>query len=91
LLENLRGNEITIVGMSGRFPGASDICLGVEKISVHDNFFDLGGDSLMAIHLLAQLHTAFSTELHLPELLERPTVAGMAEVIEERQASLALK
>jgi len=63
--------------------------LGIRQMSIHDNFFDLGGDSLLAIELLAQLHTEFAVELRLAELLKTPTVASMAQIIEERQTRQA--
>lgn len=55
--------------------------LGVERVGIYDNFFALGGHSMLAAQLLAALRSAFHVEIPLPSLFEVPTVAGMAERI----------
>ncbi|KJK46423.1 acyl carrier protein, partial [Saccharothrix sp. ST-888] len=47
-----------------------------------DDFFDLGGDSLMALHLIAKANTTFDIELPHHTLLEAPTAAQMATYID---------
>jgi amino acid adenylation domain-containing protein len=56
--------------------------LRVEKIGVHDNFFALGGHSLLVDQVMSRVHSAFSVEIRLSSLFETPTVAGLAETIE---------
>jgi acyl transferase domain-containing protein len=53
--------------------------LGVERVEIYDNFFALGGHSILGAQLLAMLRAAFHVEIPLPSLFEVPTVAGMAE------------
>ncbi len=50
-------------------------------IGVHDNFFDLGGDSLAAAVLFAQIEESFGRELPLSTLLQAPTVARLARIL----------
>ncbi len=61
--------------------------LQVERVSVHDNFFNLGGNSLLITSLASRIRTAFQIELALPRLFVRPTVAGLAQIVEEAQAA----
>ncbi len=57
-----------------------------EEISRHDNFFQIGGDSLLAARLLARLEHAQAVSLSLVRLFETPTPAGLAQAVEEAQA-----
>ena len=57
--------------------------LGVDKIGVHDDFFDLGGDSLLSIRILARAGKA-NIRLSPQDFFDYPTIAGQA-----RRAKLA--
>jgi pyochelin synthetase len=57
--------------------------LQVEKVGIHDNFFELGGDSLQATKVVARLRETFQINLPLQSLLETPTLANLAEFIEQ--------
>jgi amino acid adenylation domain-containing protein len=56
--------------------------LDVEPISVTDNFFDLGGHSLLGTQVASRVREAFKVEIPLRKLFELPTVAGLAQLIE---------
>lgn len=56
--------------------------LGADQIGVRDNFFDLGGHSLLVTQLISRVREAFQVEMAPRELFEAPTVAGLAERIE---------
>ncbi len=56
--------------------------LEIESVSVHDNFFLLGGHSLLGTQLIGQIRSAFSVDLALRSLFDSPTVAELAEEIE---------
>jgi acyl carrier protein len=57
--------------------------LNVDQIGIHDNFFDLGGQSLAAMGIISQVIKHFQVELPLRSLFQSPTVADMATVIAE--------
>ncbi|HSG38293.1 MAG TPA: amino acid adenylation domain-containing protein, partial [Thermoanaerobaculia bacterium] len=56
--------------------------LGVEKLGVHDDFFEAGGDSLMAIRALFRIRKAVGVELPVRSFFDSPTVAQLAEEVE---------
>jgi amino acid adenylation domain-containing protein len=55
--------------------------LEVQEIGVHDNFFDLGGNSLKAAQLFFHLETVFGKQLPLATLFQAPTIAELADVL----------
>jgi amino acid adenylation domain-containing protein len=60
--------------------------LKVKTIGVHDNFFELGGHSLLATQVVSRMRKEFQVEITLVSLFESPTVAAMAEKIEQAKA-----
>jgi amino acid adenylation domain-containing protein len=61
--------------------------LRVERVGVHDNFFDLSGHSLQATQMISRAQTAFHVEISLRALFDSPTVAGFAECVEKLMQS----
>ncbi len=56
--------------------------LGRQRISVHANFFDIGGTSLGAVRLLAQINERFQLNLPLQTIFSAPTIAECARTVE---------
>ncbi|HLJ02689.1 MAG TPA: amino acid adenylation domain-containing protein [Solirubrobacteraceae bacterium] len=56
--------------------------LGVEELGVTDNFFDLGGHSLMAVRLFAEIERRMSVRLPLSALFETATIEGLAKLVD---------
>jgi acyl carrier protein len=61
--------------------------LGIEQIGIHDPFFELGGNSLMGILIIAQLQKALQTPLSAAVLFEYPTIATLAAMLATNQGS----
>jgi amino acid adenylation domain-containing protein len=57
--------------------------LNIPRIGLNDNFFDLGGHSLLATQVISRVCTRFQVQVPLRVLFETPTVAGLAQVIEQ--------
>lgn len=57
--------------------------LGVGEIGVRDNFFEMGGHSLLAVRLFAQIEKYFDKRLPLATLFQAPTIAQLAEIIQK--------
>ncbi|MBV9787343.1 MAG: hypothetical protein JOZ51_04170, partial [Chloroflexi bacterium] len=57
--------------------------LGVQQVGIHDNFFDLGGNSLSGITLIGQLKERFRVHIPTVSLYEGPTVSALAKLIEQ--------
>jgi amino acid adenylation domain-containing protein len=60
--------------------------LKLKTIGVRDNFFELGGHSLLATQVVSRMRKEFQVEITLVSLFESPTVAAMAEKIEQATA-----
>jgi thioesterase domain-containing protein/acyl carrier protein/NAD(P)-dependent dehydrogenase (short-subunit alcohol dehydrogenase family) len=58
----------------------------MHPISVDQDFFELGGDSLLGARLFTQMEKTFQMELPLTALLEAPTIRQVAEIIRGRKA-----
>ena len=62
----------------------SDV-LGVERIGIHDDFFAMGGHSLLAAQLVSRVTDSMQVGLPIRRLFDTPTVAGIAEHVETLQ------
>ena len=62
--------------------------LGVKKVKLDDNFFALGGHSLLGVKMIAEIQakTGLEDELKLSDLLEFPTLGAFAQHLESLTA-----
>ena len=60
--------------------------LGVEQIGINDNFFQLGGDSILSAQIMNRVRAALQVELSFLIFFQQPTVANMAVSITQLQA-----
>jgi len=57
-------------------------CFGLDRVGVEDNFFELAGNSLLAIQIVTRANAALGTDLPMAALLEMPTIAELARRVE---------
>ncbi|MCC5616012.1 SDR family oxidoreductase [Nostoc sp. CHAB 5836] len=55
--------------------------LGIEKIGIYDNFFDLGGSSLIGVEIISQLQKELNAHIPIISIYERPTISSLAELL----------
>jgi amino acid adenylation domain-containing protein len=83
--ENLLRDEAFVGARTPTEQGVTEIILSLlslKSMSVNDNFFYLGGDSLFGIQVIARLSESFHVELPLLCLFDYPTVAELAAEVE---------
>lgn len=63
----------------------SDV-LKTKDISVNDNFFDIGGNSLVAISVFSKMESAFNSEMRLREFFDSPRIRDLAGLIDFKES-----
>jgi non-ribosomal peptide synthetase component F/thioesterase domain-containing protein/acyl carrier protein len=58
--------------------------LGIKQIGINDNFFDLGGNSLLAVRLFTEIEREFAKKLPLATLFEAPTIEELANLLRRK-------
>ncbi|HET9478021.1 MAG TPA: phosphopantetheine-binding protein, partial [Pyrinomonadaceae bacterium] len=72
-------------GVQQSLAGIWSDLLGLPQVGIHDNFFDLGGHSLLTTQLISRVRELFKVELPLRQVFQQPTIAALAIVIEQAQ------
>ncbi len=86
---NLESGDRTVVFVAPRTPLEETLVnlwqevLSIRPISIHDNFFDLGGHSLMAVQVVSRLREVAAIELPLRLTFETPTIADLATYLDK--------
>ena len=65
--------------------------LKIDKVGIYDNFFDLGGNSLLATRINSRLRQTFELDLPLRSIFEKPTIMAIAEYIQAIQITIEQK
>jgi len=65
--------------------------LGLDRVGVNDNFFDLGGHSLAAMRIVSRVTDRFNLKMSTQLLFQSPTVRAMAAVIAGHQGEAAME
>ncbi|MBR7671820.1 amino acid adenylation domain-containing protein [Streptomyces daliensis] len=76
--------EVVLAGLFGEV-------LGLERVNAEESFFELGGDSLLAMRLIARVRSVLDTEVSIRELFGAPTVAGVARAISDGEGGSRIK
>jgi thioesterase domain-containing protein len=61
-----------------------EFTFGKTGISIHDNYFEMGGKSLLAVSMFGRINREFQTRLLPTTILENPTIASLAGLLEAR-------
>ncbi len=67
--------------------------LNLERVGIHDNFFEQGGDSLLVVQLMVRMCNQFNVELPVHVMFEQPTIAELAEQVDallKQETAIAL-
>ena len=55
--------------------------LGIDRVGTNDDFFDLGGHSMLAVRMLSSVHDVLGVELSLVTIFDRPTIRELADAV----------
>ncbi len=61
--------------------------LGVDKVGIHDNFFDLGGHSLVAVRVVNLIKRKLGRTVRVANIYQAPTVERMASILDDREVA----
>ncbi len=72
-----------------KLAGVWENTFNIRPIGIHDNFFGLGGHSLIAVKLIAAIEKETGRKLRLSTIFQQPTIARLARVMQEGQPTMA--
>ncbi|HBL59093.1 MAG TPA: hypothetical protein DDZ80_11385 [Cyanobacteria bacterium UBA8803] len=64
--------------------------IGIKNINHNDNFFEIGGDSLLAAQLIPRIRQRLGVDLSVATLFENPTIASLAQLVNPKAESIEL-
>jgi len=79
-------SDTTISSRTQALAGMWQRLLQIESIGPQDNFFDLGGDSALAVQLFSEIEGVFGQQLPPVMIYHVPTISSMAALLEKRTA-----
>jgi len=75
--------------VEAKLAGIWEEVLGLESVSVNENFFDLGGHSLLLVRLHSKLTQQFETSLSIIDLFRLPSISSLARALIAERSSIA--
>ncbi|HEX2076791.1 MAG TPA: amino acid adenylation domain-containing protein [Longimicrobium sp.] len=77
-------------GLEERMAAVWREVLGVDRVGAHDDFFDLGGQSILATRLVARLRGELGIDVPVGMLMQAPTVEALARAVEAGERTVRL-
>jgi amino acid adenylation domain-containing protein len=77
-------------GLEERIAAVWQEVLGIERVGAHDDFFDLGGQSILATRLAARLRGELGMDVPVGMLMQAPTVEALARTLEGGERTVRL-
>ena len=59
-------------------------CLNLKQVGLRDNFFDVGGYSLLAARVIGEINKTLKVHLNIPTFFQNPTIEQLARVLEQK-------
>jgi len=80
--ENQNDSDKSVIPVEDALAELWKEVLGLQRVGRHDNFFECGGHSMLAMQLVAKVRKRFKIDFPLKNVFERQTLSGMAEIVE---------
>lgn len=84
LLESIASRLLPADDLEARLTEIWKECLGIHSLGREDDFFEMGGHSMLGIRLILAVEKSLGTRLPLPCLFQAPTIAAMAQLLRQR-------